>query len=64
MAKQILIVSTSALEMGGRPTGLWLAELAEPYYIFTEAGFDITIASPLGGSIPVDPGSMAEGVGF
>jgi putative intracellular protease/amidase len=47
--------------MGGRPTGLWLAELAEPYYVFTEAGFDVTIASVDGGSIPIDAGSMAEG---
>jgi len=46
--------------MGGNPTGLWLAELAEPYYIFTAAGYDITIASPAGGSIPIDAGSMAE----
>lgn len=47
--------------MGGRDTGLWLAELAEPYYVFTEAGFDVTIASVEGGSIPIDAGSMAEG---
>lgn len=62
MAKQILLVSTSAGEMGGRPTGLWLAELAEPYYVFTAAGFEVTVASPLGGSIPIDPGSMGDGV--
>jgi len=61
MAKQILLVSTSAGEMGGRPTGLWLAELAEPYYVFTAAGFEVTVASPLGGSIPIDPGSMGDG---
>ena len=47
--------------MGGRPTGLWLAELAEPYYVFTESGYEVTIASVDGGSIPIDAGSMGEG---
>jgi len=47
--------------MGGRDTGLWLAELAEPYYVFLEAGFEVTIASVSGGSIPIDTGSMGEG---
>lgn len=45
--------------MGGNPTGLWLAELAEPYYLFKEAGHEVTIASPAGGAIPIDAGSMA-----
>ena len=58
MAKKILLISTSAGSMGGNPTGLWLAELAEPYYIFKEAGHEVTIASPAGGSIPIDAGSM------
>lgn len=58
MAKTILLVSTSAGSMGGRSTGLWLAELAEPYYKFKAAGFDVTIASPAGGACPIDPGSL------
>lgn len=44
--------------MGGNPTGCWLAEFAEPYYAFTAAGFEITVASPAGGAIPIDAGSM------
>jgi len=41
----------------GRKTGVWLEELAVPYYIFKDAGADITLASPSGGVIPVDPRS-------
>jgi len=44
--------------MGGNPTGLWLAELAEPYFLFKEAGLDVTIASIAGGAIPIDAGSV------
>lgn len=35
-----------------------LGELAEPYWVLKEAGYDITIASPNGGAIPVDPVSL------
>lgn len=41
-----------------KATGLWLEELAVPYRIFTAAGADVTIASPLGGEAPIDPGSL------
>lgn len=40
-----------------RKTGLWLEELAVPYYVFKEAGVLITLASPKGGQVPLDPGS-------
>ncbi len=56
---QILIVATSHGQLGdtGRKTGLWLEELAVPYYIFLDAGAVITLASPKGGPIPLDPKS-------
>ena len=56
---KILIVATSHEQLGdtGRRTGLWLEELAIPYYIFKEAGAALTIASPMGGAIPLDPKS-------
>jgi putative intracellular protease/amidase len=56
---KVLIVSTSHAQMGDnlRKTGLWLEELVIPYYIFKEAGSIVTIASPLGGDIPLDPKS-------
>ena len=45
--------------MGGRNTGLWLAELAEPYYLFKGAGFEVQIGSTAGGAVPIDQGSMS-----
>ncbi len=56
---KILIVTTSHDQLGntGRKTGAWLEELAVPYYIFKGAGADVTLASPLGGRIPIDPRS-------
>ena len=38
--------------------GLWLEELAAPYYMFRDAGFKVTIASIEGGEIPVDETSL------
>ena len=60
MAKKVLLVSTSAGQMGEHPTGLWISELAEPYTVFTKAGLDVTIASIAGGAVPIDAGSLAE----
>ena len=56
---KILVVATSHGQMdnSNRKTGLWLEELAVPYYIFKEAGAKITLASPKGGEVPLDPRS-------
>jgi putative intracellular protease/amidase len=56
---RILIVATSHERLGdsGRKTGVWLEELAIPYYIFTEAGAQVILASPKGGEVPLDPKS-------
>jgi putative intracellular protease/amidase len=56
---KILMVLTSHDEMGdtGNKTGFWLEEFAAPYYVFKDAGADITIASPKGGQPPIDPSS-------
>lgn len=55
----ILIVLTSHDQLGntGRKTGFWLEELAAPYYVFKEAGAQLTLASPKGGQPPLDPKS-------
>jgi len=58
--KKVCIISTSAGKMGDHTTGVWLEELAAPYYLFSEK-CDVTIASIKGGAIPIDAGSMAEG---
>jgi len=56
---KILMVLTSHDRLGttGSKTGFWLEEFAAPYYVFKDAGAEITIASPLGGSPPLDPKS-------
>lgn len=56
---KILIVLTSHDRLGdtGRKTGFWLEELAAPYYVFKDAGYEITLASPEGGQPPLDPKS-------
>jgi len=56
---KILMVLTSHDRLGatGSKTGFWLEEFAAPYYVFRDAGADITIASPLGGPPPLDPKS-------
>jgi putative intracellular protease/amidase len=56
---KILMVLTSHDQLGdtGRKTGFWLEELAAPYYVFKEAGAEITLASPKGGQPPLDPKS-------
>jgi putative intracellular protease/amidase len=55
--KRVLMVLTSHEELGisGKKTGNWFDEVATPYYKFREAGFDVTIASPKGGTAPIDP---------
>ena len=57
---RILMIVTSHDEMGdtGHKTGIWLEELAAPYYRFRDAGADITLASPKGGQPPLDPNSQ------
>jgi len=57
---KVIIVSTSAPELKGHKTGLWLEECAAPYYLFKKSGYDVEIASPLGGPVPLDSGSLAE----
>ncbi len=56
---KVLMVITSHDQLGntGRKTGFWLEELAAPYYVFKEAGAEITLASPKGGRPPLDPRS-------
>jgi len=56
-ASRVLIVLTSHDQLGttSRKTGFWLEELAAPYYVFTDAGARVTLASPSGGQPPLDP---------
>ena len=57
----ILMVLTSHDTLGdtGKKTGFWLEECAAPYYVLSDAGAAITLASPKGGQPPLDPTSDA-----
>jgi putative intracellular protease/amidase len=56
---KIVMVLTSHDQLGntGRKTGFWLEEFAAPYFVFRDAGVELTLASPRGGQPPVDPKS-------
>jgi putative intracellular protease/amidase len=56
---KILMVLTSHDKLGdtGKKTGFWLEEFAAPYYVFKDAGAEVTLASPRGGQPPLDPSS-------
>lgn len=56
---KILMILTSHDKLGntGEKTGFWLEEFASPYYVFKDAGAEITLVSPLGGQPPLDPKS-------
>lgn len=58
---KILMVLTSRDQLGntGEKTGFWLEEFAAPFYVFKDAGAEITLASPHGGHPPLDPKSDA-----
>jgi putative intracellular protease/amidase len=56
---KILMVLTSHDTLGntGQKTGFWLEEFAAPYFVFHDAGVELTLASPKGGQPPLDPKS-------
>jgi putative intracellular protease/amidase len=58
--KPVLMIVTSHAKLGnsGKPTGIWAEELTTPYYALRDAGFDVTLASPLGGLPPFAEGSV------
>jgi len=50
----IVVANPTVSSNNGWPVGFWAAELTHPYYELTEAGFEVTIASPAGGRVEVD----------
>jgi len=58
---KILVVTTSNTLFDGpnpHPTGVWLSEFTEPYMQFHENGIELTVASPKGGQMPIDPRTL------
>ncbi|ASG64671.1 type 1 glutamine amidotransferase domain-containing protein [Idiomarina sp. X4] len=58
---KVLMVLTSHDKLGDtdHKTGFWVEEFAAPYYVFVDAGVEVTLASPKGGKPPMDPNSTA-----
>lgn len=54
----IVVTSTGRFADGNLETGLWLSELTHIYNSAIEQGYEITLASPKGGLVPVDPESL------
>ncbi|WP_339701750.1 type 1 glutamine amidotransferase domain-containing protein [uncultured Marixanthomonas sp.] len=56
---KILFVLTSHDQLGdtGNKTGFWIEEFANPYYNLLDKGATITLATPKGGTAPIDPSS-------
>ena len=56
-----LIITTSKgkLDNSNNKTGVWLEDLAVPYFILKDSGEYVTLASPLGGQIPLDINSQS-----
>lgn len=60
--KKVLIIAANAgtSPTTGWPIGFWWAELTHPYWVFTEAGYEVDIVSPKGGDLQADGFSDPE----
>lgn len=58
--QKILMVVSSHSELGntGKKTGYYLSELSHPLMVLLNKGYQVDIASPLGGNAPIDPRSI------
>lgn len=59
-AQSVLIIVSNHDEINatGQPTGYYLSEVAHPWHVFTEAGYEVSFGSPEGGFAPMDPKSF------
>ncbi|MEV8635383.1 type 1 glutamine amidotransferase domain-containing protein [Streptosporangium sp. NPDC051023] len=64
MSKRVLIALTSHSALGstGRTTGFYVSEAAEPWEVFTAAGFEVDLVSVAGGNPPRDGEDPADPV--
>lgn len=51
----IAVANPSTNPKLGWPLGFWASELMHPYVEFTDAGYEVTVASPVGGKVELDP---------
>ncbi|ETX12715.1 thiazole biosynthesis protein ThiJ [Roseivivax halodurans JCM 10272] len=59
--RRALVICTNhdRLDPSNKKTGAFGSEFTVPYYAFVNAGLAVDIASPKGGSIPIQPGSWS-----
>ncbi len=50
----LVVANPATATTTGWPVGFWASELTHPWYEFTEAGYDVDIASPRGGTVALD----------
>lgn len=50
-----IVTNVDEFENIGAKTGLWLSELTHFWQVAADAGYELHIASPSGGKIPLDP---------
>jgi putative intracellular protease/amidase len=50
----MVIANPAVSTTSGWPVGFWWSELTHPYYVFTEAGYEMEIFSPDGGKCEAD----------
>lgn len=61
MPKVLMIVANPATSpVTGWPIGFWWAELSHAWLAFSEAGYEVTVASPGGGDLAADAWSDPE----
>jgi len=58
MTKILVVFTSAATTITGKPAGYYLPEAAHPYYSFVEAGFSVDFASPEGPNPPVNASSV------
>lgn len=54
----IIVTNINTYASGNFQTGLWLSELTHLYHQAMKEGYKVTIASPNGGNVPIDPESL------
>lgn len=63
LQKAVLIIVTSHDRIDDtHKTGLWFEEFAVPYRLFRAQNYEITVASPKGGSTPLDPHNVPQDI--
>ena len=62
MKHRVVLIGTSHNRLGNSnlPSGVWLEELAQAYFVLREADAELLLATPRGGRVPLDPGSCHD----